>query len=97
MRPRTKAPRGERLAWQLAGELAGELAVYVKVGLPQRAVGKKSAYRYRGCLLMYQQALTGRRPSPELSRQYLGHLRKEGFGEDTIYVHRAVLQGFHRW
>jgi hypothetical protein len=93
MRPRTKAPKGV----QLAGELTGDLGRYQQVGLPQRAVGKKSAYRYRGCLLMYQQALGGQRPSVDLTKQFLGHLRKEGFSEDTIYVHRAVLQGFHRW
>jgi hypothetical protein len=63
MRARTKAPRGE----QLAGGLIGDLGRYEQVGLSQHALGKKTAYRYRGVLLQYQQVLAGRQPSPELS------------------------------
>jgi site-specific recombinase XerD len=93
MRPRTKAPKAE----QLTDKLTGELATYEQVGLPQHAIGERTAYRYRGVLLLYQQALDGRQPSVALSKQYLGHLRKQGFSEGAIYVHRAVLQGFHQW
>jgi hypothetical protein len=27
----------------------------------------------------------------------LGHLRKQGYSEGAIYVHRAALRGFHQW
>jgi len=93
IKPRTKAPKGQ----QLTAKLTDELAIYEQVGLSQHALGKRTAYRYRGVLLLYQQALNGRKPSVELSKQYLGHLRKQGFSEDTIYVHRAALQGLHQW
>jgi site-specific recombinase XerD len=92
-KPRTKAPKGD----QLSGQLTGELATYEQVGLPQHALGEKTAYRYRGVLLLYQQALNGRSPSVALSKQFLGQLRKKGFSEGSIYVHRAALQGFHKW
>ncbi len=91
-KPRTKAPKGE----QLSDQLTGELAVYEQVGLPQHALGEKTAYRYRGVLLLYQQALNGRKPSVAFSKQYLGQLRKKGFSEGSIYVHRAAIQGFHK-
>ena len=58
IKPRTKAPKGQ----QLTEKLTGELAVYEQVGLPQHALGKRTAYRYRGVLLLYQQALNGREP-----------------------------------
>ena len=93
IKPRTKAPKGQ----QLTEKLTGELAVYEQVGLPQHALGKRTAYRYRGVLLLYQQALNGREPSVGLSKQYLGHLRKQGYSEGAIYVHRAALRGFHQW
>ena len=67
-KPRTEAPKGE----QLTEKITGELAVYEQVGLPQHALGKKTAYRYRGVLLLYQQALNGRNPSVAFSEQYLG-------------------------
>jgi site-specific recombinase XerD len=93
MKPRTKAPKGE----QLTDKLTGELATYEQVGLPQHALGKRTIYRYRGVLLLYQQALNGREPSVGLSKQFLGHLRKQGYSEGAIYVYRAALQGFHQW
>jgi site-specific recombinase XerD len=93
MKPRTKAPKGE----QLTDKLTGELAIYEQVGLPQHALGENTTYRFRGVLLLYQQALNGREPSVGLSKQFLGHLRKQGFSEGAIYVHRAALQGFHQW
>ena len=43
MKPRTKAPKAE----QLAEELQGELATYENVGLFQRSVNERTAYRYR--------------------------------------------------
>ena len=52
-KPRTKAPKGE----QLGGSLQGDLALYEKVGLFQHAVNEETAYRYRGCLLHYQESL----------------------------------------
>jgi site-specific recombinase XerD len=93
MKPRTKAPKGE----QLTDKLTGELAIYEQVGLPQHALGQRTVYRYRGVLLLYQQALNGREPSVALSKQFLGHLRKQGYSEGAIYVSRAALQGFHQW
>jgi len=93
MKPRTKAPKGE----QLTQQLTGELAMYEQVGLSQHALGESTAYRYRGTLLLYQKALDGHKPSLGFSRQYLGHLRKQGFSEGAIYVHRAALRGFHQW
>ncbi len=91
MKPRTKAPKGE----QLTDKLTGELAAYEKVGLPQRPLGKRTLYRYRGVLLQYQNALNGRVPNLELSRQFLGHLRQQGFAEGTLRIYRAALQGLH--
>ena len=93
MRPRTKAPKGE----QLDEALGGEMVVYERVGLFQHAVTKKTAYRYRGVLLQYQKALGGARPTLELSRQFLGHIREQGYSESTLQLYRAALQGFHAW
>jgi len=93
MKPRTKAPKQE----QLTQGLEGELATYEKVGLFQRSVTKKTAYRYRGCLLQYQKALNGARPTLEASAQFLAHLRKEGFSPSSLRLYRAALQGFHAW
>ncbi len=93
MKPRTKAPKGE----QLNGELQGELATYEKVGLFQRSVTKKTAYRYRGCLLQYQKALNGATPTLEASAQFLAHLRNQGFSPSALRIYRAALQGFHVW
>ncbi len=93
MKPRTKATKGE----QLKGELQGELGTYEKVGLFQRSVTKRTAYRYRGCLLQYQKALNGATPTPDTSAQFLAHLRKEGFSSSSLRLYRAALQGFHAW
>jgi hypothetical protein len=70
-KPRTKAPKGE----QLPDQLTGELAMYEQLGLPQHALDEKTAYRYRGVFLLYQQALNGRSSSVAFSKQYLGQLR----------------------
>jgi len=75
IKPRTKAPKPE----QLAGGLGGELATYEQVGLFQRSVTKRTAYRYRGCLLQYQKALDGATPTLEASMEFLAHLRQQGF------------------
>ena len=93
VKPRTKAPRQE----QLTEELQGELATYENVGLFQRSVSKKTAYRYRGCLLQYQKALNGATPTLDTSAQFLAHLRKEGFSPSSLRLYRAALQGFHAW
>ena len=69
MRPRTKAPKGD----QLGEELQGELETYKKVGLFQRSVGQKTAYRCRGALLQYQKALGGAGPTLERSKSFLAH------------------------
>jgi len=61
MKPRSKHLKQE----QLTGALQGELATYEKVGLFQRSLTKKTAYRYRGCLLQYQKALNGATPTLE--------------------------------
>jgi len=66
MKPRTKAPKQE----QLTQGLEGELATYEKVGLFQRSVTKRTAYRYRGCLLQYQKALNGATPTLDTSAQF---------------------------
>ena len=93
MKPLRKATKGR----QLTGGLQGELATYEKVGLFQRSINKKSAYRYRGVLLRYQEALNGATPMLERSAQFLAHLRKQGFSPNTLKVYRAALQGFHAW
>ena len=93
MKPRTKAPKDE----QLDESLEGELATYEKVGLFQRSVTKKTAYRYRGVLLQYQKALNGATPTSEASSQFLAHLRKQGFSASTLRLYRAALHGFHAW
>ena len=71
MKPRTKAPKQE----QLTAALQEELATYEKVGLFQRSVTKRTAYRYRGILLQYQRALNGATPTLDASKQFLAHLR----------------------
>ncbi|MBU2534801.1 MAG: hypothetical protein KKD83_01365 [Chloroflexi bacterium] len=53
MNPRRKARKEE----QLTGELSGNLATYEKFGLFQRAITRRTAYRYRGVLLLYQKFL----------------------------------------
>ena len=93
IKPRTKATK----EGQLTGPLQGELATYEKVGLFQRSVTKKTAYRYRGCLLQYQKALDGATPTLEASMEFLAHLRQQGFAPASLHLCRAVLQGFHAW
>ena len=92
-KPRTKAPKGE----QLNGALQGDLALYEKVGLFQHAVNAKTAYRYRGCLLHYQEALQGNAPSVDRSKIFLAHLREKRYSTSTLNVFRAALRGFHAW
>jgi hypothetical protein len=58
-KPRTKAPKGEQPG---DAALQGDLALYEKVGLFQHSLNAKTAYRYRGCLLHYQNALQGNVP-----------------------------------
>ncbi|MBA7633077.1 hypothetical protein ES703_40635 [subsurface metagenome] len=53
MNPRRKARKEE----QLTGELSGDFATYEKFGLFQRAIARRTAHRYRGVLLMYQESL----------------------------------------
>jgi site-specific recombinase XerD len=93
MKPKSKHLKQD----QLTGALQGELAAYEKVGLFQRSVTKRTAYRYRGCLLQYQKALNSATPTPEASAQFLAHLRKEGFSPSSLRLYRAALQGFHAW
>jgi len=93
IKPRTKAPKQD----QLTGALRGELATYEKIGLFQRSVTKRTAYRYRGILLQYQRALNGATPTLDTSCQFLGHLRKQGFTPATLRLYRAALAGFHAW
>jgi len=93
IKPRTKAPKGE----QLTEALQGELATYERVGLFQRSVTKRTAYRYRGVLLQYQKVLNGGTPTLDASAQFLGHLRKQGFSPSSLRLYRAALQGFHTW
>jgi len=93
MKPRTKAAKGN----QLTEELKGELGAYMKVGLFQQPVGKKTAYRYRGALLRYQEALGGDDPTVERSKIFLSHIREQGFSPSTLRIYRAALQGFHGW
>jgi integrase/recombinase XerD len=91
--PRTKASKQD----QLTEVLQGELATYQKVGLFQRSVTKKTAYRYRGCLLQYQKALNGATPTLEATKQFLAHLRQQGYSPSSLRIYRAALQGFHSW
>ena len=93
MRPRTKAPQGE----QLSEALQGELATYEKVGLYQHSVNKNTVYRYRGALLQYQKAVGHTKPTLEVSKIFLAHLREQGYSPSTLRVYRAALQGFHGW
>jgi site-specific recombinase XerD len=92
-KPRTKSPKGE----QLGAALQGELALYEKVGLFQHSVNAKTAYRYRGCLLHYQQALQGEPPSVTRSKVFLAHLREKKYSASTLKIYRAALAGFHAW
>ncbi len=87
MKPRTKAPKEE----QLNEPLKGELAVYDEVGLFQRSVTKKTAYRYRGVLIQYQKALNSATPTLDTSKQFLAHLRKQGFNPSMLRLYRAAL------
>jgi len=93
MCPKRKHIKGE----QLEGQLQGELATYENIGLFQRSVNQRSAYRYRGILLAYQQYLKNRSPSLELSRRFLANLRKNNYAPATIRLYRAALTGFHEW
>jgi hypothetical protein len=72
-KPRSKAPKGE----QLNQALQGDLALYEKVGLFQHSVNQKTAYRYRGCLLHYQESLQGNVPSIDHTQIFLAHLREQ--------------------
>jgi site-specific recombinase XerD len=92
-KPRSKAPKGE----QLGGTLQGDLALYEKVGLFQHSINKKTAYRYRGCLLHYQEALQGNTPSVDRSKIFLAHLREQEYSASTLNVFRSALKGFHEW
>lgn len=91
--PKRKATKDQ----QLTNELQGELAAYEQVGLFQHAITKRTAYRYRGVLLRYQQALNGNTPSLKVSKVFLAHLRKEGFSPSTMRIYRAALRGYHEW
>jgi integrase/recombinase XerD len=93
IKPVRKASRDQ----QLTGELVGELATYEKVGLFQHSVTRRTAYRYHGALLQYQRALNGATPTIEASRQFLGHLRQQGYSPSTLRVYKATLHGFHQW
>jgi integrase/recombinase XerD len=92
-KPRTKAPKGE----QLGGDLQGDLALYEKTGLLQHSLNAKTAYRYHGCLLHYQEALQGAPPTLDSSKAFLGHLRAQGYSAATLRTFAAVLKGFHEW
>ena len=92
-RPATKA----RQADQLKGELRGDLATYEKVGLFQRSVNQKTAYRYRGVLLRYQLFLGANPPSLAATVAYLSSLRKNSFDPATLRLYRAALAGYHQW
>jgi hypothetical protein len=74
-KPRTKAPKGE----QVGGTLEGDLGLCEKVGLFQPAVNSKTAYRYRGCLLHYQETLPGNPPSVKLSLVFLARFREQHY------------------
>ena len=63
IKPRTKSNKPD----QLSKPPEGELATYEKVGLFQRSVTEKTAYRYRGVLMQYQKALNGATPTLEAS------------------------------
>ena len=92
-RPRTKALKAD----QLKGELNGDLAAYEKIGLFQRSVNQKTAYRYRGVLLRYQIFLGENPPNLAATNEFLGLLRKNAFDPSTLRVYRAALTGFHQW
>jgi hypothetical protein len=59
--------------------LAGDLAPYEKVSLFQHSVTPKTTYRYRGCLLHYQEALPGNPPTVKASKMFLAHLREQSY------------------
>jgi hypothetical protein len=86
MDPRRKTRKEE----QPSGELHGDLATYEKLGLFQRAISSRTAYRYRGVLLLYQKFLAGDRPSLETSKLFLAHLRKQGYDPSTLRIYRAA-------
>jgi len=83
IKPGRCAPKAE----QLSGALGGELATYEQVGLFQRSVTKRTAYRYRGCLLQYQKALDGATPTLEASKQFLAHLCEQGFSPSSLRLY----------
>ena len=93
MKLKRKAAKGE----QLTDPLQGELATYQEVGLFQRSLNKRTAYRYRGVLLLYQKALEGKAPTVENSMIFLGHLREQGYSPSTLRIYRAALKGYHLW
>jgi integrase len=92
-RRRTKAPKDE----QLKGDLNGDLLAYQKVGLYQRSVNQKTAYRYRGVFLRYQLFLGENPPSLAATQEFLGLMRKNGADPSTLRIYRAALAGFHQW
>ena len=53
MNPRRKVRKEE----QLTGDLSSDLATYEKFGLFQRVITRRTTYRYRGVLLLYQKFL----------------------------------------
>ena len=93
MKPRRIAPKNE----QLTEALQGELATYEQQGLYQSSVTKRSAYRYRGILVLYQRALGGAPPNLEVSKVFLAHLREQGYAPASLRLYRAVLKNFHKW
>ena len=92
-RPARKALKAD----QMTGPLTGDLAVYEQVGLFQRSVNSRTAYRYRGALLRYQKFLAGNPPSLAATYEYLGSLRKNDFDPATLRVYRAALSGYHQF
>ncbi len=97
MRPEISPRRKARKEEPLTGELSGDIATYEKFGLFQRAISKRTAYRYRGVLLLYQKYLAGDKPSLEASKLFLAHLRKHGYGPSTLRIYRAAFKGVHEW
>ncbi len=91
IKPRTKAPIGD----QLTGDLAGELLAFYDVGLNQRGVSENTRYRYRGCLLRYQEWLGEAAPSLDQSYAFLSHLRESGYAPASVKVYRGTLAVFH--
>jgi hypothetical protein len=87
MKPRRIGPKNE----QLTEALQGELATYEKQGLYQSSITKRSAYRYRGILVLYQRALDGAPPSIPASKVFLGHLREQGYAPGSLRLHSRYL------